>query len=280
MAKRVVRYRLGMARRRYEGVQASKTPSPTVPNPPSVTLFITNMNNRWPLELTLKSAFDHTDYPNLKVWIGDNASTDGSQEFLKGLQSKIDLTILERETPLKQHLWYDQILRTADTDYWIGCHEDILFTGRDWVWDMIAFMERSPQTQLLGGEYFPPKLDMPEPHGNRIDLQESLSTWLFCVRTSLRDRIDTSFNAHKAGVDPATGRMVMYDLGGWLMHEMRAQGLGFDVMPDAFLKKWYHIGNLTWARQLGSDPSFKAFKDWQAADIARHARAYRARRLG
>ena len=274
--KRILHYRLLLARRQWTGRQASREPQPALARTPSVTLFITNLNNRYPLELTLKSALAHTDYPNLKIWIGENASTDSSREFLRSLPAGVNLKVLERDTPQPQHAWYDEMLRCADTEYWIGCHEDLLFTGRDWVRDLIAFLESSPQTDLLGGEYFPPQRDIGEPFGGRIDLEESLSTWLFAVRTSLREKIDTSFEFHKAGVDPATGREVCYDQGGWLIHEMRARGLGFAVMPTAYKRKWYHIENLTWGRKVGTDPTFRALKDWQARELISRARRYRA----
>lgn len=270
MARRIARYRLALARRRLEGVWASRAAPPPLADTPAVTLLVTSCDNRGPLELTLRTALAHTDYPNLRLWIADNGSTDSTASFLESFAPGVPVTTTVRRQP--QHAWYDEALRTVETPYWIALHEDLIFTGRDWVRDLIARMEAQPSLDLLGGERFPAQRDIPEPFGSRIDLEESLSTWIFCVRTSLRERIDVSFAFHKAGRSPESGREVCYDQGGWLIARMRERGLGFDAMPAAFGRKWYHVGNLTWGRQEGSDPGFRAFKEWQARDVARLAR--------
>ena len=104
-----------------------------------------------------------------------------------------DLQVLaEPETPL--HEIYDRLYETAPTPYWITAHDDLLILARDWLADLIAVMEREPDLYLVACQRVPGRDGVREPvAGEIIDAGESLSTWLFCVRTELRDRLGTSF---------------------------------------------------------------------------------------
>lgn len=102
-----------------------------------------------------------TRYRPYRVVVADNGSTDGSVEWLNSMTDRIPLEVLRGPRP--QSEWYDLMFREIDTDYWVALHEDLIFTGRDWLGDLIAKMEADPELQLLEGEYFPPNLGMAEP---------------------------------------------------------------------------------------------------------------------
>lgn len=246
-----------------------------VPDPaPAVTVLVTNMNNRAPLELTLRTLFAHTQYPNLEVWVADNDSTDGSVEMVEALQEDYPIRLI-RGPARPQHEWYDHLFENATTPYWVGIHEDIVFLGDDWLADLIGFMEAEPETYMLGGEHFPDAEGVGEPvSGEVVDIRESLSTWIFCVRSDLRDRVDTSFAFYKYW-NETRRRTIAYDQGGKLIEDMRAEGIRFACMPPWYLGKWHHLANISWVFQHDASPSRLAFKRHQIWDAERRARAAR-----
>ena len=248
-----------------------------VPDPaPAVTVLVTNMNNRAPLELTLRTLFAQTQYPNFEVWVADNDSTDGSIEMVETLQGNYPIRLI-RGPARPQHEWYDYLLEHAPTPFWVGIHEDLIFLGSDWLADLVGFMEAEPQTHMLGGEYFPAQEGVGEPVGGEIvDLRESLSTWIFCVRSSLREHVNTSFAFHKYW-DENKLRTVAYDQGGKLIEDMRATGLRFACMPPWYLGKWCHLANISWVFLHDASRSRLAFKRYQIWDADRRARAARRR---
>jgi hypothetical protein len=157
----------------------------------------------------------------------------------------------------------------VQTEYWVGIHEDIWFLGRDWLTDLVAVMERESDLDLLEGEKFRENPGMAEPvSGEIVDLQESLSTWLFCVRTSLRDRLDSVF---QYWVDPEpspNGRKRLYDIGGKLLRDMRGRDLRFAYMPWWFRLKWHHWMALSWSREVKGNPAYAGLKAYQRGVIA------------
>lgn len=262
-------------------LQAPRLPSyGVVADPaPAVTVLITNMNNKGPLELTLRTLFACTRYPNFEVWVADNDSVDGSVEVVEALQDVFPIRLI-RGPARPQHEWYDYMFAHATTPYWVGLHEDLIFLGADWLADLVGFMESERDVDLLGGEFFPPREGSAEPvHGEIVDLQESLSTWIFCVRTALRDRIDTSFAYHKYW-DAENERTVLYDQGGRLIEDMRAKGLGFAHMPSWYKMKWQHLANITWIFNHETNGPYLAYKRHQLWDVQRRLRAARRRPAG
>jgi glycosyltransferase involved in cell wall biosynthesis len=277
VAKRIWHYHAEIAAKRLAGPFLPRLPLPAGPAP-SVTVLVTNSNNRDPLELTLRTALAHTAYPRFEVVVADNDSTDGSAERVEALARSHPIRLV-RGPARDQPLWYDHFLATVETDYWVGIHEDLLFLTGDWLGDLVAFMEAHPRVDLLGGEYFPPVDAAAEPvSGAIVDMRESLSTWVFCVRSSLRERIDTSFVFYRYR-DEERGRTVVYDQGGKLIADMRAAGLGFACMPPWYVRKWQHLANLTWAFKLGMPPVVSAYKHYQLRDATRRLRKLQRREL-
>ena len=273
-ARRIARYHLRVAAKQAAALAAPPPAARPAGAAPAVTVLVTNSNNLAPLELTLRTALMHTGYPRLEVAVADNGSTDGSLELIDRLSAVHPVRLLNGPAR-EQHLWYDYALAHVETPYWVGIHEDLLFVAPDWLDDLIAFMEARPDVDLLCGDAFPVSRGYVEPVGGQtVDLEDALSTWIFCVRTSLRGRIGTSFEYHSEW-DEARGRTVLYDLGGKLMADMREAGLGVATMPVAWRRKWHHLANLTWAFRTEMPPAVRAFKTHQLRDVDR-----RLQRLG
>jgi glycosyltransferase involved in cell wall biosynthesis len=253
------------------GTSGSVTPAPR--RSPRVTVLITSANQRGPLEVTLRTLRATAGYENYEVWVADHGSTDGTVEFLDRLvQEGWPLRVIQHGERRPQHEWYDFMLRNAQTPYWVGLHEDLIFFAKGWLADLIAFMETHPDIDLLGGEEFPPQPGYVEPVSQAVvDLEESLSTWVFCVRTALRERIESSFAYHDEW-DEERQRKLLYDQGGKLIADLKSAGFGFASMPPWFTWKFHHVGNLSWTFDHAARGVWHAFKRYQIRDARRRAR--------
>jgi len=63
---------------------------------PKVCIIVLNWNGKDLLKKCLDSLLNLTDYPNYKVIVVDNRSTDGSQEFVKKNYPQVDLLELDK----------------------------------------------------------------------------------------------------------------------------------------------------------------------------------------
>lgn len=245
---------------------------------PPVTVFISSLNTRDALELTLKSLAATTRYPRCRLWIGDNGSTDGSVEFLDDLARQIPMRLDKRPEARRHYLWLDEVHASVDTPYWFAVDSDMLFLARDPLLDMVAVMERNPDVYLVAAEKREPEFGHPAPvTGEPLDLGEAPSTWLMCVRTSLRDRLSVSFQDGVQSVNPETGRKFCYDTGGKLAHAMREAGLRYHYMPKWFQTTYQHFGGLSWSTKLEviPDEEYQKAKQRQLAHIRALAAADR-----
>ena len=237
---------------------------------PGVTVFISSLNTRYPLELTLRSLTAKTAYPNYRIVVGENASTDGSAEFLRDAAAEFPLTVIQNETPKLHAQWLDEFSQTVETPYWVAVDSDMLFTARDWLSDLIRIMHADPGLYVLAAERNEPQSGFVEPvSGTTIDTGETPSTWLFCVRTSLREHVDTSFVFHKEEPAESVGRLFCFDTGGRLLREMKHLGLRYAFMPRRYRWKYHHFGALSWIGSHAPDQRMRAFKAAQLADIKR-----------
>jgi glycosyltransferase involved in cell wall biosynthesis len=239
-------------------------------------LFISSLNTRYPLELTLSSLLKCTRYPDYRLWIADNGSTDGSLEYLQTLRDTLPLRLIQSPRPKSHSQWLDEVFRTVETPYWVAVDSDMLFLGRDWLCDLVRVMEAEPETYLLAAERRKPVRGYVEPVSSEVvDMGEAPSTWLFAVRTSLRERLHSSF-AFVATTDPNTAVKQCYDTGGRLLSDMREKNLAYRTMPWWFTRKYYHFGSLSWAPGGNAPGDYLRFKQYQLHDIQRRLRRARA----
>ncbi len=118
----------------------SQHPSGTLPNPLSeVSVVILNWNGRDWLRKFLPSVLA-TNYPNTRIIVGDNASTDDSIRFLQENYPSIE--IIQNETNEGFSKGYNSILKHVTSDYYVLLNSDIEVTP-NWLNPIVELMESS-----------------------------------------------------------------------------------------------------------------------------------------
>ena len=249
-------------------------PSKPLASFPKVTVFLSSFGTRYPLQLTIESMMRTTKYPNLQFLVAENGSTDGSREYLESLQNKYPLEIIVVSEPKMHKDWLNEVYQTVKTPYWFAVDTDMLFLGADWLTDMVRVLEADASLYLLSAEKCGPVHEMTEPVGGEvIDLGERFSTWLFGVRTSLREQVQSDFAFVVDHVDPVSGRKFCYDVGGRLLADVRRKNLKTASMPRWFLCKYHHFGSLSWNADGSALTNYQKLKQHQMADIKRRVSA-------
>ena len=273
----VLRYWLTLSTRKLLSLVLALRPHPDLSAYPPVTLFVINTNNRYPLELTLRSIHKYTSYPNYQIWVADNASDDDSRTFLEKVKDPMGLNVIYGSSQKEHGEWLDYAAEHVETPFWVGIDEDMYFLQDGWLTDMMRIMIDNPDLYLLCGEGSREKWNenhvIPNTYepvsGAKIDKGEYASTWLFCVRTSLRDRVESSFLFHEEGAREETGNMLCYDTSGKIMAEMREKSVKYDYMPSWFKNKFFHFGNMACAFKMDRKNEHFFLKRYQLQDIKR-----------
>lgn len=109
-------------------------------NYPKVAIVILNWNGEKHLKTFLPSVYN-SQYPNLEIIVGDNASTDDSVCFI---ETYFPLVRIIRNTEnLGFAEGYNEILKQVDADYFILLNSDVEVTT-DWINPVINLMESDP----------------------------------------------------------------------------------------------------------------------------------------
>lgn len=275
MNRLIAKYRIKLAAKRVGAGILSAVATPAPASSPPVTLLVVSYNTRYATELALRSLQRHTRYPNYEIWVVENGSTDGSLEALRPLRDELGFRLIESPDPKLHAHWLDYAMTHVGTPYWFAVDSDLLFLGRDWLADMVATFEADPHLYLVGGEAVPGGVGVEPVGGKTVESGEHVSTWLFGVRASLRERVTSSFAFHKAGVNPETGLERVYDSGGKILADMRDRGLRYGYMPRPFRLKYHHYGSLSWAFSYDVPAPYRELKTRQLRDIERRVRALR-----
>ena len=106
-------------------------------NFPGVAIVILNYNGRNYLEKFLPSVVAST-YPNKKIIVADNASTDDSIEYLRNHFLLIETIILKKNYGFAGG--YNEALKFVQSDYYILLNSDVE-VAPGWIESMIALME-------------------------------------------------------------------------------------------------------------------------------------------
>jgi GT2 family glycosyltransferase len=104
---------------------------------PSVAIVILNWNGKKYLEKFLPSVFNST-YPNMRVIVADNASTDNTISFLKDHYPQI--TVLKNKINEGFAKGYNIALKQVEADYYILLNSDVEVSP-GWIEPMIIMME-------------------------------------------------------------------------------------------------------------------------------------------
>lgn len=104
---------------------------------PGVAVVILNWNGKRFLEKFLPSVVSST-YQNLKIIVGDNASTDDSVDFLRFNYPEIE--IISNEINFGFADGYNKVLSTINADYFVLLNSDVEVTPA-WIEPVIELME-------------------------------------------------------------------------------------------------------------------------------------------
>lgn len=106
-------------------------------NLPSVSIVILNWNGINHLQQFLPSVCAST-YQNLRIIVGDNASTDNSLRFIRDNYPQIELISNDKNYGFAGG--YNKVLDQVDSDYFILLNSDVEVTS-GWIQPVIALME-------------------------------------------------------------------------------------------------------------------------------------------
>lgn len=163
---------------------------------PLVSIVIVTYNNLALNRLCLESVFNDTDYPNYEIIVVDNASTDGTPEYLRGLQHP-RLRVLLNEDNRGFSAANNQGLALANGEYFCLLNNDTIVTG-SWLSTLVGHLRANtglglvgPVTNAIGNEARIPVgyrnlLDMPAwadayCKANRDRLEDVSMLAFFCV---------------------------------------------------------------------------------------------------
>lgn len=107
---------------------------------PSVAVVILNWNGRPFLEKFLP-AVNATDYPNLKIYVADNASGDGSVPFIQ--ENYPGINIIQNSGNLGFAGGYNEALKKVTADYYVLLNSDVEVT-KGWILPVIRLMDGNP----------------------------------------------------------------------------------------------------------------------------------------
>lgn len=107
---------------------------------PSVAVVILNWNGLSFLKSFLPQVIE-TQYSNLQIVVGDNASTDGSATFLR--EQYPNIRIIQNKTNFGFAGGYNLVLDQVDADYYVLLNSDVQVLA-NWIKPVIDAMERDP----------------------------------------------------------------------------------------------------------------------------------------
>jgi len=106
---------------------------------PSVAIVILNWNGKHYLDKFLPSVLV-TRYPNYKVIVADNASTDDSILFIKENFPKVEIIAFKKNVGFARG--YNEALKKLDADYFVLLNSDVEVTP-DWLQPIIDLLEKN-----------------------------------------------------------------------------------------------------------------------------------------
>jgi GT2 family glycosyltransferase len=106
---------------------------------PFVAIVILNWNGKQYLDQFLPSILS-TSYTNSKVIIADNASTDGSVDYLKNFFPQTELIKLDKNYGFARG--YNEALKKIKADYYVLLNSDVE-VNKDWLQPIIMLLEKN-----------------------------------------------------------------------------------------------------------------------------------------
>jgi GT2 family glycosyltransferase len=126
---------------------------------PEVCIIILNWNGKELLKDCLSSLFKVTDYPNYKVIVVDNGSTDGSVEYVKKNFPQVDVLPLDKNYGFAKgnNIGIKYALKKYKPKYIILLNNDTKIIQKDWLTKLVETAESDKKIGIVG-----PKLIYPD----------------------------------------------------------------------------------------------------------------------
>jgi GT2 family glycosyltransferase len=119
---------------------------------PKVCIIILNWNGKELLKDCLSSIFKITDYPNYKVIVVDNGSTDGSVEFVKKNFPKADVLPLDKNYGFSKgnNIGIKYALKKYKPKYILLLNNDTKIIQKDWLTKIVETAESDEKIGIVG----------------------------------------------------------------------------------------------------------------------------------
>lgn len=205
---------------------------------PLVTVAIITRNRADSLRRTLTSIFE-LDYPNIEVIVVDNASTDHTQDVLKGFKNIISFFSPQNSGFSKTRQF---AIEAASGEYIAWCDDDCV-PEKQWLSAFVERFESDATIALLGGRIlninFPPSLKF---KGTEIMIPNAIlkpveDPYEALYYANLNMAIRTSHTKAVGGYDP-------FFKGGYeevdLNLTFRKAGYKVDYEPKAFVNHYHN----------------------------------------
>ncbi len=115
---------------------------------PKATIIVVTYNNLALNRLCLESLLNDTDYPNYEIVVVDNASSDGTLEYLSGIHDS-RFTMIHNKVNLGFAAANNQGLKCARGDFLCLLNNDTVVTG-SWLSDLVKHLQIHPDIGLIG----------------------------------------------------------------------------------------------------------------------------------
>jgi GT2 family glycosyltransferase len=119
---------------------------------PKVCIVITNYNGKEVLRNCLSSLFKLTNYPNYKVIVVDNGSTDGSVEFVKKNFKKVDVLALDKNYGFSKgnNIGAAYCIKKHRPKYLVILNNDIVIIEKKWLNSLVKSAEKDKKIAIVG----------------------------------------------------------------------------------------------------------------------------------
>ena len=132
------------------GSRAKLLETAIINNQPKVSVIVLTYNNLDMTKACLHSIEQYSHYPNLELVLVDNASSDGTPEFLREYASQHDNTVLcLNDDNLGFSAGNNVGLKAATGDYFVILNNDTYVTA-GWVQGLLRSLRRHPNVGLVG----------------------------------------------------------------------------------------------------------------------------------
>ncbi len=109
---------------------------------PTVDIVILNYNTRGLLEQLLPDVIANSDYPGVKIVVADNASTDGSADFVSENFSGVEVIRMSENTGYAGG--YNECLKNRSADYFVLLNSDAV-PRKNWLAPLLQMAQNNPK---------------------------------------------------------------------------------------------------------------------------------------